>query len=662
MNFKIPYEMRIVLVFLATVFFVPSPLFASSDIKIELTSQAFAPISPAADQLFTRMESEQIGVYRPIEFSFKDLWPPFWSGRGITSFDMDNDGDDDLALASTDRGLHLFENDGTGTFKEVDHKLENVKAMPVFLVVPIDADNDGWQDLLLTTYQTGNYLLRNVNGAFHPDGIHTVQNQQDAVLSYAVSAGDVDKDGYVDVVLGNWAAGWYRRRPGPEASNRVVYNDSGVLDGSKFEELPAIPSETLSVLLTDFDVDGNLDLIVANDFIERSDVFYRGDGGGGFVQITRKDNLIPITTTTSMSMKTGDLDQDGTPEIYISQIAGRADGISDKLTFQPLDHYCHGMQNETDRQRCQRNIDYREWYSFGGRQVPITEAFKCQEGTPEFEAVCKAMLIKDIAMQRNDPSLCTHIAPDQPRAFLLCEIHFRETYRATEAELASNIPEVMGRNVLLEKQGDRFVDISKQSGLDIGGWSWDVKFMDADLDGDIDVYITNGHWIINEMSPSNLYYENDGTGLFVGKTAERGLEEFMILPSLTSSDLDNDGDRDLIGQAVNGPVIAFINNAQNPNRVGIQFDDEIGNRFGIGNRVTLIHGENGSKRQFRELQTGGGFMSFDAPKLYFGLGDDDAVSAIEIVWSTGETSRIDGPIKPGFMHTITRRKTEGDPS
>ena len=93
----------------------------------------------------------------------------------------------------------------------------------------------------------------------------TVKNQDHAVLTLGLSFGDVDRDGDLDVALGNWAAGWYRRIPGNESRNRVVFNDAGQMNGSNFLALPTPPGETLSILFSDINGDGNLDLIEGND-------------------------------------------------------------------------------------------------------------------------------------------------------------------------------------------------------------------------------------------------------------------------------------------------------------------------------------------------------------------------------------------------------------
>ena len=56
----------------------------------------------------------------------------------------------------------------------------------------------------------------------------------------------------------------------------------------------------------------------------------------------------------------------------------------------------------------------------------------------------------------------------------------------------------------------------------------------------------------------------------------------------------------------------------------------------------------------KEVQLGGGFRSFDAPLLHFGLGEHEKVSRVEIVWSTGERTVIDQELSSGNRYIISR--------
>ena len=58
--------------------------------------------------------------------------------------------------------------------------------------------------------------------------------------------------------------------------------------------------------------------------------------------------------------------------------------------------------------------------------------------------------------------------------------------------------------------------------------------------------------------------------------------------------------------------------------------------------------------QMREIKSGGGYSSFDAAFAHFGLGSETEVAKIEINWSTGGSTTIQGPFPANARYTITR--------
>ncbi|MEI2384543.1 FG-GAP-like repeat-containing protein [Breoghania sp. JC706] len=629
--------------------------FTVSGAKGVVEKHDFAQRSSAGELPFSRMEAWHLGIDKPTEFSLADMWPPFWEGRSIAAGDYDRDGATDLVFASTEKGLYFYSGDGKGGFRPQAFDIGRIAEMPVFNAVLVDINGDGWLDLFLTTYQQGNYVLKNVEGRFDVANLTPVKNRDDAILTMAVSFADFDRDGDLDAALGNWAAGWYRKVPGEEARNRIVLNEDGRLTGERFQDLPGLPGETLSILFSDINGDGNADLLVGNDF-EMPDMFYLGDGKGALTAVTRADGLIPMTTTTTMALKTADLHNTGSSAIYAAQIAGRSSGVSKKLKMRSLDHYCEGIEREADRAVCEKNMAIKRWYKSGHSFDPGF-ASKCAEMEGRYQAECKAMLVKDLAIQNRDPSICKLIPADATRARQLCEIHFRPFRKPDETEMEKTVPQILRRNVLLEpRPGGGFVETAEDEGLDVGGWSWDTKIGDFDNDGFQDVYIVNGTWVPNEVSPSNLFFRNKGDGTFEEATDAFGLADYLITAAALQIDLDGDGDLDFLTVPVNGPVEAFINNSTTGNAIEIALEDYIGNSAGIGARIEVRAGE---RLWTREIQLGGGFMSFDLAEAHIGLGEVEAVDSVTIRWPVGELMKIEGPLPAGARYLVKRY---GDPT
>ena len=616
---------------------------------IALDSTPFASRSAAADTPFTRLEAHHVGVDKPLEFSFRDMWPPFWEGRSVASGDFDRDGDTDLIIASTEAGLYIYTNDGTGQFTRLSEDIGTFADLPIFNAALVDDDNDGFQDLFVTTYRQGNYLIPNDAGQFDFSNARPVANRADAILTLSLTFGDLDQDGDLDAALGNWAAGWYRRVPGEESRNGLLMNTGGFAN-TPYVDLPAIPGETLSILMTDINQDGAQDLWVGNDFII-PDAYYIGDGTGGLNLVLREDGIVPETTTTTMAVKTADLHNDGSIEVYLAQIAGRSSGVSETLKMQPLGFYCDTIELPQDRALCELNMEIKTWYRAGNSFDP-TYASNCNDLPEPHQSECKAMLIKDLAIQQDNPEICAMIPDNQPRARSICEIHFWPPQDIAQEDIDTYPRQVLRSNVLLEWTGTAFEEQAEDQNLHVGGWSWDTKIGDFDNDGYQDIYIVNGTWVPNEVSPSNLFFHNNGDGTFTEASGPFGLEDYLMTAAATQFDMDMDGDLDLIVQPVNGPVALFRNNAQFGNALQVRLVDHIGNRDGIGAKLWVTLEDN--TRMMREIQLGGGFMSFDAPIAHFGLGEADAVESLEILWADGGSTVIQGPLDAGQLITVTR--------
>jgi hypothetical protein len=396
-------------------------------------------------------------------------------------------------------------------------------------------------------------------------------------------------------------------------------------------------------------MDGALDLLVGNDF-ELPDYVYTGDGAGGFSAVTRADGTIPHTTNTTMAIKTADLHNDGMPELYFAQIAGRSSGVSSKLKMQDLGLYCDGIADAQARAACARNMDIKTWYKSGNRFDP-TYAARCLKLAGNDQAECKAMLVKDLAIQKNDAALCALIPAAQAQAKAYCDIHFKPRLAPLQSEFDKSIPQIMRANVLLTRDGAAYTDTAQAEGLEVGGWSWDTKIADFDNDGWQDVYIVNGTWVPNEVSPSNLFFHNRGDGTFAEASGPFGLEDYLMTAAAVALDIEGDGDLDVITQPVNGPVALFRNGSQTGNAITVELRDRVGNSHGLGAKIWI---EVQGGKQMREVQAGGGFMSFDAPVAHFGLGAATAVDAIVIDWPGGGTTRIDGPLAAGSAYRVTR--------
>lgn len=248
-------------------------------------------------------------------------------GSGALFFDADNDGDDDLLLINGTRWphdsgsrddvatSHFYRNDGKGQLSDASRETGLDLSLYGTGVCAADVDGDGWRDVYVAAVGT-NRLLRNQGGRF--EDVTASAEVAGAPESWSTSCAffDLDNDGDLDLYVGNYVR-WskeidfeidYRltgvgRAYGPpinyQGSFSYLFRNQG--DG-RFEDISAtsgiavrnpatdVPvGKALGVVPVDFDGDGYLDLMVANDtvrnFVFRNMGADRGEGDAYFEEV-----------------------------------------------------------------------------------------------------------------------------------------------------------------------------------------------------------------------------------------------------------------------------------------------------------------------------------------------------------------------------------------
>ncbi len=233
---------------------------------------------------------------------------------GVAIIDFDHDGWPDIyftnaqsvemALAGTRARSALYRNNHDGTFTDVTDKAGVGYPCWAQGAVVGDYNHDGWPDLLVTCFG-GVVLYRNNRDGTFTDVTKAAGLSADTQYATGAAFGDYDGDGwddlfvshYVDFHLDNMAAFGSKDtckyigidvQCGPRglkgASDNLYHNNK---DGT-FTEVSkkagvSDPEERygLTAIWSDFDNDGKLDLLVAND--AQPNYLYQGDGTGKFV-------------------------------------------------------------------------------------------------------------------------------------------------------------------------------------------------------------------------------------------------------------------------------------------------------------------------------------------------------------------------------------------
>jgi hypothetical protein len=202
-----------------------------------------------------------------------------------------------------------------------------------------------------------------------------------------------------------------------------------------------------------------------------------------------------------------------------------------------------------------------------------------------------------------------------------------------------------------------YVDVATQSGVGLASkdkLGFGCVFLDADLDGALDLAVVNGHIDDTVRNVSGVGYAqppqlflNSGKGTFVDVAAEvgGGFSQPKVGRGLAYGDFDRDGDLDLLITTNNGPAYLYRNDHTAGNRsIRIRLVGTKSNRDAIGASVKIFHGasngasngsSNGTLSQSRLVKGGSSYLSQSELPVTFGLGKRDKVDRLVIQWPSG---------------------------
>jgi len=250
-------------------------------------------------------------------------------GGGVACFDFNNDGYEDIYMTGGSNRDQLFENNQNGTFSEVGISAGLSITGPVKTVgvTTGDIDNDGDRDLFVTTSENHNNLLFLNNGNSTFTDISIAAGIIDSSWSTSASFGDFNRDGYLDIYVSNYVS--YFNLPFYNflisgIANKLYLNNSD----NTFSDATTATSAfnnggALTTAFTDFDNDSDVDILIGNDF----GVLYGGNA------LLRNDYPASIYSDISISsgidqeinamgIAIGDYDEDNDLDYYITNMMG----------------------------------------------------------------------------------------------------------------------------------------------------------------------------------------------------------------------------------------------------------------------------------------------------------------------------------------------------
>lgn len=513
-----------------------------------------------------------------------------------------------------------------------------------------DINNDGLEDIFFTGNMVANKLYLNKGNLKFEDISESARIEGDQRWYSGTTFVDINQDGYLDIYCSVGG------KKGPH--NNVLYINN---KDNTFTEKAAeyrIDCDGISMHSTffDYDKDGDLDLYVINypptSFVapveyyhymlenhtdKDSDKLYRNDNGH-FTDVTREAGLSSFGL--SLGVVASDVNNDGYTDIFVSN------------DFNAPDFLYINNQDGTFTNQINTSLQQTSFFGMGA----------------------------DIADFNNDGFM----------DIFQLDMSAADNFRS-KANMSSMNPDVFYKSVeiglhhqnmqnsLQMNNGNEsgelplFSNVSRLAGVSSTDWSWAGLLADFDNDGWKDLFVTNGiRRDVNnkdfygkyreffdklENSPeykgkeeevgllkyleelpseklSNYMFQNNQDLTFTKKTKEWGFEEKTFSNGVAYSDLDNDGDLDLVINNLEDTASIYRNNSADNNQLTLILQGG-NNVLPNGSKVSLYTSEG---MQVQEHNTVRGYLSSVTPLLHFGLGKAQQADSILIAWPNGKTT------------------------
>lgn len=191
--------------------------------------------------------------------------------------------------------------------------------------------------------------------------------------------------------------------------------------------------------------------------------------------------------------------------------------------------------------------------------------------------------------------------------------------------------------VLINDGSGHFVDKTVEFGMDKTHLTMGFNFADVDSDGWMDIFLSTGSPPFEALVP-NLLYKNVEGKRFKNVTTSAGLGHLQKGHGAAFGDIDNDGDLDLWNQ-LGGWYLddrfgnaLFINDGHDNNVLNVRLVGVDSNRFGVGTRVRALINDGGVSREVHLDTNSGGSFGSSTFQLEIGIGGATEVEELELWW------------------------------
>ena len=510
----------------------------------------------------------------------------------------------------------------------------------------VDLDNDGLEDLIFMGNQVAPKIYRN-EGDFRFSDISSCFVDLDNGQWYSgITYIDINNDGWKDLYFTCTAYD----DPAEKRKNRFWVNQGLQEDGRlKFIDMAdsygiADDSYTVHAAFFDYDLDGDLDLYLMNNFendrlsasyrekvndgtAASNDDLYRNNGDGTFSNVTLEAGI--IYEGFGLGLALGDVNKDRYPDIYISN-----DYISNDLLY-------INQGDGTFKNEIARYMSYQTKSSMGNDMADINN-----DGNPDMFTL--DMLPEYYYKKKQTINGFGYI------------YFINDAKYGYEHQFLRNMLHM--HNGFANGEMIPYSEVGQMLGIYNTEWSWSPLFADFDNDGDKDLIVANGyprdmtdkdwtyfrfevypsvataHYVISKLPPTkqpNHAYENLGDLRF-RKISDEWFDKQRPSFSYGAAfvDLDKDGDLDYVTNNTNDRAFIYRNTTREAdpgksNYLRIKLIGQGDNTVAFGVKVDLW---SGGQHQFQEHFLSRGYVSTVDPTVHFGLAEHTMVDSIKVSW------------------------------
>ena len=382
--------------------------------------------------------------------------------------------------------------------------------------------------------------------------------------------------------------------------------------------------KTKQVIWIDYDNDGDQDFFVTG--FEGVNKFYKNDGDMNFTDVSSSIGFFE-TDLFTYGVSFADMDNDGDLDAFISNRDGEADDQrnylyrNDEGTFIDITDSA-GLSMSSHLSFCSIIFDYnkdgfQDIYISNDKPDNLNILYK-NNGDGTFDDVSEYSgagiginaMTTTIGDYNNDGWFDIYI---------------------------TNTPE---GNELLRNNGDgTFTNVAEATATTFNSVGWGAVFLDADLDGLLDLYVSSDFdGSVGSFLSSAFYHQQNNETFIIPENI--GFQE-DTRKSYTNAigDIDNDGKPDIIVGNDIEPNFLWSNKTVNENNwLKVKLEGVISNRDGIGNTIEI---NIGGQSQYRYTLAGEGYLSQNSFYEFFGLANATEVDYVKVTWTaTGESEII----------------------